>query len=75
MEEQIDLFNIEETYNLANLKQICYEFVKKKYTRVDCEDYDEFMEFLDIEAKYEYIERLRKIADNMEKELEKRQNY
>ena len=70
MEQQIDLFNSEETYNLADLKRICYDYVRKKYTRVDCEDYDEFMEFLDIEAKYEYVARLRQIANKLEKELE-----
>ena len=72
MTEQPTLFQLEESYNLANLKQICYDFVKGKYTRTECEPYEEFIEFLEIEAKYEYISRLRKIADDIEKQLNKK---
>ena len=73
MTEQPTLFQVEESYNLANLKQICYDFVKGKYTRTECEDFSDFMEFIRSEAELEFAIRLRKIADDIEKrELGKR---
>lgn len=73
MQEQINLFQVEESYSLVNLKQSCYEYVKRKYTRTECEDFADFMEFIRSEAELEFAIRLRKIADDIEKrELGKR---
>ena len=73
MSEQINLFQVEESYGLVNLKQSCYEYVKRKYRPVECEDFNDFLEFIRSEAELEFAIRLRKIADDIEKrELGKR---
>lgn len=67
MAEQLKLLMIEESYNLANLRDMCRDFVKKKFpSPMEDEDFDEYMEFLQQEADLEYVARLRKIADEIE---------
>lgn len=67
MAEQLKLLTIEESYNLVNLRDICREFVKKKFpSPMEDEDFDEYMEFLQQETDLEYVARLRKIADEIE---------
>lgn len=69
MQEQINLFQVDESYNLAELKKICYDYVKKKYTRTECEDISDYLSFLQDEADLEFAIRIKKIASDIEKRI------
>lgn len=70
MAEQLKLLEVEETYNIGDLREICREFVRKKFPKpTEDEDIDEYMEFLNDEADLEYVARLRKIADDIESRI------
>lgn len=67
MQEQMMLFKVEESYNLADLKKICREEVKKNFPApVQDEDYLDYLDFLESETNLLFAERLRKIADEIE---------
>lgn len=68
MQEQMMLFQVQESYNLADLKKICREEVKRKFPApIPDEDYLDYVAFLESETNLLFAERLRKIADEIEK--------
>ena len=70
MQEQIDLFYAEETFNLGNLRQYCYEYIKRKYPKpVDGEDYSDFLSFLKDESDLMFAEKMRQEADRIEERI------
>ena len=70
MTEQLKLLVVEETYNLNNLRDICRDYVKKKFPNpVEDEDYDEYNKMLSDESDLEFAYRLRKIADQIEQRV------
>ena len=67
MSEQMNLFQMQDSYNLANLKQICIEYVKNRYPEpVEEEDFYEYQEFIRVEIELEYASRLHQIACQIE---------
>lgn len=69
-ENQLNLFDVKESYSLVNLKDLCLRDTKEKYPKpVDGEDYDEWMAFINDESELLFAERLRKIADEIEKRI------
>ena len=67
MAEQLTLLNVEESYSLVGLKDSCMAYVKKKFpSPVEDEDFDEYLKMLNDEADLEFVDRLRKIADQIE---------
>lgn len=67
MSEQIELFKVEDSYNLANLKKICRDCIKSKYPKpVEEEDYLSYLEFLADETDLLFAEKIRKMADDIE---------
>lgn len=70
MAEQLKLLEIEESYNLNNLRNICSEFVKKKFPcPVEDEEFDDYLQMIQDEADLEFAARLRKIADDIENRI------
>lgn len=68
--EELTLFEMTNSYDLSRLKQLCYLETKKKYPKaVDEEDYDEYLNFLREEGDLLFCERLREIADQIEKRI------
>ena len=68
MQEQMNLFQVNESYNLADLKKICKEETKRRFPApIPDEDYVDYLEFIESETNLLFAERLRKIADEIEK--------
>lgn len=69
-ENQLDLFKIKESYSLINLKDLCLREIKSKYPNpVEGEDYDDWQIFIKDESDLLFAERLRAIADEIEKRV------
>lgn len=67
-EQELLLFESNETYSLLGLKDECMEWARKKFPHpVRFEDLWEYQNFLNSEANLEFANRLRKIADDIEK--------
>lgn len=65
--EQLKLLEVEHSYSLVGLKESCVLFVKKKYPKpAEDESLEEYNEFLRDEAELEFVDRLRKMADQIE---------
>ena len=63
------LFEMQPCYNLRTIEDITREFIKRKFPKpVEEESKDEFDDFLKSEYKLELAERLRTIANQLEKE-------
>ena len=70
MGEELTLFEIKESYSLVNLKDLCLRETKGKYPKpMDGEDYEEWQNFISDESDLLFAERLRKIADDIEKRI------
>lgn len=69
MEYELTLFKIEDSYSLVNLRDLCLRETKERIKPVDGEDYEEYMETIKDEADLLFAERLRKIADDIEKRI------
>lgn len=70
MGEELTLFEIKESYSLVNLKDLCLRETKEKYPKpMDGEDYDEYINYIQDESDLLFAERLRKIADDIEKRI------
>ena len=65
--EQLNLIEVDNTYSLVGLRDACVVFVKRKYPKpAEEESLDEYLQFLKDEADLEFVDRLRKIADQIE---------
>ena len=60
-------FGIDTPYSLVRLKNECYEWAVKNFTKIDDEDDEDFKQRLVDESELEFAERLRQIADAVEK--------
>ena len=70
MGEELTLFEIKESYSLVNLKDLCLRETKEKYPKpMDGEDYEDYVAYLNDESDLLFAERLRKIADDIEKRI------
>ena len=67
--DELTLFKIEDSYSLVGLRDLCLRETKENYKQVDGEDFDEFERELRDEADLLFAERLRKIADDIEKRI------
>ena len=67
--DELTLFKIEDSYSLVGLRDLCFRETKEIYKPVDGQDYDEFEKDLRDEADLLFAERLRKIADDIEKRI------
>lgn len=66
---QYDLFIMENSYNIAELRNICYKEVRKTLKQLPNQDEGEYEKEIAEEADLLYAERLRKIADSIEKRI------
>lgn len=69
MDEERTLFEIKESYSLVNLRDLCLRETKERIKPVDGEDMDEFQAFVRDEADLLFAERLKKIAEDIEKRI------
>ena len=60
-------FGIDTPYSLFGLKNDCYEWATRNFTKLDEEDDEDFKQRLVDESELEFADRLRKIADAIEK--------
>ena len=67
--DELTLFKIEDSYSLVGLRDLCLRETKENYKQVDGEDINEFEKELRDEADLLFAERLRKIADDIEKRI------
>lgn len=67
--DELTLFKIEDSYSLVGLRDLCLRETKENYKQVDGQDFDEYIEELRDEADLLFAERLRKIADDIEKRI------
>ena len=68
-ENQLNLFEVKDSYSLVGLRDLCLKETKENYKQVDGQDFDEYMEDLHQEADLLFAERLRQIADEIEKRI------
>ena len=70
MQEQLSLIQVEDTYNLNTIQETTWVFIKKKYPHpVECEDYDEYLDFINYEYKCELMDRLQKTIEQIKKTI------
>ena len=69
MEGELTLFKMEDSYSLVGLRDLCLRETKEKLKPVEGEDYEEYLEFVQQESDLLFAERLRKIADDIEKRI------
>ena len=70
MIEQMRLFDTDDSYSLINLKESCKVYIKKKYPNpIEDESWEEYLKMLSDETDLEFVARLRKIADDIEKRV------
>lgn len=72
MVEQLELLEVKQTYSLLHLKDMCFDETRKQYPKaVEGELQEEYLEFVRSEAMMLFAQRLRELADDIErKELE-----
>jgi hypothetical protein len=64
------LFQITNSYDIGKLKEICRNEIKKKFPHpVEDEEFDEYLQFIEDETDLLYAERLKKIANEIEKRI------
>ena len=69
-ESQLDLFDIKESYSLVGLRDLCLKETKKNYPKpVEGEDWEDYISYIEDESDLLFAERLRKIADDIEKRI------
>ena len=70
MDGEMTLFEIGESYSLVGLKDLCLRETKQKFPKpVDGEDWDEYNIMIQDESDLLFAERLRKIADDIERRV------
>ena len=70
MDGEMTLFEIGESYSLVGLKDLCLRETKQKFPKpVDGEDWDEYNLMIQDESDLLFAERLRKIADDIERRV------
>ena len=69
MEEDLTLFKMEDSYSLVGLRDLCLKEIKEQMKPMDGEDWDEFVKTVQEEADLLFAERLRKIADDIERRI------
>lgn len=74
MSEEWTLFEMKDSYSLVGLKDLCLKEVKSQMSPVDGEDMDEYIKTIKDEADLLFAERLRIIADDIEKRILKPQS-
>ena len=68
----MQLFNLDEFYNLKTIEETTRVFIRKKFPKPisEDEDIDEYNSFLDDEYKLELADRLKNMARQLELEVE-----
>jgi len=69
MEGELTLFKMEDSYSLVGLRDLCLRETKERLKPVEGEDYEEYLEMINDESDLLFAERLRKIADDIEKRI------
>jgi len=69
MDGEWTLFEIKDSYSLIGLRDLCLRETKERIKPVDGEDMDEFQAFIRDEADLLFAERLKKIAEDIEKRI------
>lgn len=70
MQEQMNLFKVEESYNLVNLKESCRESIKKQFPNpIPGEDYNDYLVFIAEETDILFAERLEEIARQIKERI------
>lgn len=69
MSEDWTLFEVKESYSIVGLRDLCVRETKSKLKPVEGEDMEEFNKEIQEEADLLFAERLRKIADDIEKRI------
>lgn len=70
MDNELTLFKINESYSLVNLKDLCIRETKERFPKpVDGEEYEDYLDMIRDESDLLFAERLRKIADDIEKRI------
>ena len=69
MDGELTLFEVHESYSLVNLKDLCLRETKEKYKPVDGEDAEEYNSYIKDESDLLFAERLRAIADEIERRI------
>ena len=69
MSEEWTLFEIKESYSLVGLRDLCIRETKSRLKPVEGEDMEEFNKEVQDEADLLFAERLRNIADDIEKRI------
>ena len=67
------LFNLENWYNLKTIEEETKKFIKKKFPKpVDEEDMETYIDYIEDEYKLELADRLKTMANQLEKEVDKK---
>ena len=70
MSEELDLFYVDESYDLSKLKQICQNITRKKFpTPVDGEDFQDYELFIREETDLLFAQKMREEADRIEQRI------
>ena len=70
MSEQMDLFEVTESYNLNTLRRMCRDYVKAKYpSPVEDESYTDYLSFINDESDLLFMEKIREIANQIEQRI------
>lgn len=70
MDGEMTLFEIGESYSLVGLKDLCLRETKQKFPKpIDGEDWEEYNLMIQDESDLLFAERLRKIADDIERRV------
>ena len=69
MDGEWTLFEIKDSYSLVGLRDLCVRETKERIKPVEGEDMDEFQAFIRDEADLLFAERLKKIAEDIEKRI------
>ena len=69
MSEEWTLFEMKDSYSLIGLKDLCLKEIKSQMTPVDGEDMDEYLKNVQDEADLLFAERLKIIAEGIEKRI------
>ena len=69
MNEEWTLFEMKESYSLVGLRDLCIRETKARLKPVEGEDLEEFNREIADEADLLFAERLRIIADDIEKRI------
>lgn len=67
------LFELVDWYNLKTIEETTKKDIRKKFPKpVDEEDLDEYNDFVDDEYKLELAERLKRMAELLEKQVDEK---